>query len=89
MNLHDGPSINIFDGLAVVAWLAATGLLLYDTFSHEGAGLGPFAPYGGLVALMAATLTAAGVARRAKEEILAQMDGAFELGRESVTRLNR
>lgn len=81
--MHDGPAINMWDGLAIVAWGVAIGLIVGDLFT-EHQGMGPLTPFGGLAGLVGAVLTSAGVARRAKEEILEQMHMVFQMGRESA-----
>lgn len=86
----DGPSVNLWDALAMTAWLAATGLIVSDALTRHGEpGLGPLAPFGGLVALVAVALTTAGIARRAKDEVLRKMDRVFKAGRESVSPIKR
>lgn len=86
--VHDGPEVVLWDALAVAAWSVATGLIVADLVIQHGEGMGPLAPFGGLVALAASVLTVAGIARRAKEEILEEMHHAFDMGRASVRKMH-
>lgn len=87
--MTDGPDVNMWDGLAVVAWLTAVGLITGDLFTEHGEGLGPLTPFGGLVALAASVLTMAGIARRSKNEVLEAIRRSIALEREVVRHLHR
>lgn len=85
----DGPDIKLWDALGAAMWITSVLLLAYDAFAYSGAGMGPLTPWGGLTALIAVCLTVAGIARRAVDVVVSQMDNAFKMGQESVRRISR
>lgn len=86
-----GPNVRFFDAVGAALWAVALGLLIGDVV--HGEGMGALVAFGAFAALVAAVISAAGVARTGKEEILAEMHKAFDLGyqagQESVREIGR
>lgn len=80
--------VSLWDALCSALWLAGIGLTVIDAGLRWGY-LGHLAVFGMMLVVIAAVMTVSSVIRHAKEEVLAQMDKAFELGQESVRRLHR
>ena len=78
-----GPHVNVYDAIGLAVWVVATGLLIADAFRWEGTGVGPMTAFGCFAALIAAVLTAAGIARRLANKILSEMHQTFDMGYEA------
>lgn len=89
ISLMDGQSWNAWNVLAAAMWITAGVLIVCDAFFYDEHGMGPLTPFAGIIALGAVNLTAAGVVRAAKDEVLNQMHTVFEMGRSSVQRIDQ
>lgn len=86
--MNDGPTVNIWDALAVAAWVLAIGLVITDALVFAG-DRRVLTPSALLIGMVASVLSVAGVIRRAQDAVLSQMHKVFQLGRESVREIRR